>query len=127
MIDALCGEMETTTGGGTGAGTGAAGGAVTVIVDVSDLVGSATLVATTWYTPAVVGAVYVPSAATLPPSGVSATDQVTTLLGVPLTPATNATVWPAITVAVVGVTETRAPRRTFTFAACALVSALLVP
>jgi len=73
--------METTMGGG---------GAVTFTVTAVDFVLSATLVATTEYVPAVLGAVYRPLEEMLPP----VVDHVTDVLLDPVTLAVNCCVAP---------------------------------
>ena len=73
-----------------------------------DFVGSAWLVATTWYVPAVAGAVYVPSAATDPPVA-SCTDHATAVSLVPKTVALKFCVAPTWTRALAGVTATTTP------------------
>jgi hypothetical protein len=64
-------------------------GAETATIATSDLVGSATLVATTWKVPAVPGAVYVPVEFTVPPLA-SCTDHVTEVAWVAAAPVTAA-------------------------------------
>jgi hypothetical protein len=68
--------------------------------------GSATLVATTWYVPAVDGAVYMPAVVMVPPEGPSLTDQLTPWFAEPVTVEEKATVPHASTVEVAGPTET---------------------
>jgi hypothetical protein len=53
--------------------------------------------ATTWYVPAVEGAVYTPAGVMVPPEGLSLTDQVTSLLVKPEIAAEKVTVWQAST------------------------------
>jgi hypothetical protein len=78
---------------------------VTVTAALPDFVGSATLVATTWYVPAAAGATYVPPASMIPPP-LSCTDQLTRVSVVLVTLALKICVPPAGTVAVAGETET---------------------
>src|SRR5690349_1369479 len=77
----------------------------TVTTATSPLEESATLVATTWYDPAVGGAVYLPDASTVPPA-VSRTSHVTSGLSAPLTVAVNVTVARAAVVTWCGATTT---------------------
>ncbi len=95
-IDAFEGVTETATGGG----------AVTVTVARATFVVSTWLVATTWYVPAVVGAVYAPALVTVPPAAPSWTDQSTAWYEVLATAAVNEVVPPAVTVAADGFTLT---------------------
>ena len=95
-MDALEGVTDTDTGGG----------AVTVTVATAAFVVSAKLVATTWYVPAVAGAVYAPALVTMPPAAPSWTDQFTAWFVVLATVAVNEAEPPAVTVAAEGFTLT---------------------
>jgi hypothetical protein len=90
--------------GGGGFEGGGGGGAIVTLTDTeSDLVGSATLVAVTVSVPAVVGALYIPDALTVP----SAAFQATVLfVVVPATLAVNGSVPEVIEDAVSGDTDT---------------------
>ncbi len=87
-----------------------------------DFVGSAWLVATTWYVPVAVGAVYVPSAAIDPPVG-SCTDHATDVSMAPRTDTRNRCWAPGWTTAVDGETATRTPVETTVPGAQAAASA----
>jgi hypothetical protein len=80
-IEAEVGLIDTPTGGG---------GAVTFTVTAADFVLSATLVATTEYVPAVLGAVYRPAEVIVPP----VVDHVTDVLVDPVRLAVNCCVPP---------------------------------
>jgi hypothetical protein len=80
-----------------------------VTVALSDLEGSATLVATTWNVPGAAGAMYLPLESTVPPAEPSRNDQVTAddcPDDRPVTRAVKETVPPTRTVAGSGDTET---------------------
>jgi hypothetical protein len=105
------GVIDTTTGGG---------GGVTVTVAVSDLVGSAWLVATTVHVRATVGAVYTPAGVIVPHPAVG-TDHVTAVFDAFATIAVNVTVPPATTEGVLGEIATLTGATTLT-AACPLTA-----
>jgi hypothetical protein len=88
-----------------GVGVGVGLGALTVTAAVALFVGSAWLVAITWYVPAVDGAVYTPALVTEPPAP-SRTLHVTAWFALFATEAVNATVAPVETEAVIGLTLT---------------------
>ena len=80
-------------------------GAVTVTVAIPDFVGSATLVAITWYVPECPGDIYVPLL-TVPPIAPSCMDQVTAVLLVFVTDHENGNAVLMPTVTVLGITVT---------------------
>jgi hypothetical protein len=78
----------------------------TVTTAVPLTVGDDTLVATTWYVPAVAGAVYAPEAEMLPPAAPSWTDQVHAVLLVPETAQVKVHDPPTTRLARLGLTDT---------------------
>jgi hypothetical protein len=87
------------------AGATGGGDAVTATVAVALALVSASLRATTWHVPGAAGAVYKPSALTVPHPA-SETDHVTVVVEEPVTAAAKGMVAPTTTLAVVGASAT---------------------